>query len=294
MRKQTYFNQPVVAILLIAPQLLVTLVFFIWPAMAAVKQAFFKSDPWGLQNTWVGFANFLQLCSHHDYLNAVWVTGLFSVAVALLAVASGLLLATLVNGVIKGASTYKTLLIWPYAVAPAVAGMLWRFLFNPAIGLVSHGLQQMGYDWNYLIHPKQALLLVVMASAWQQFSYNFIFFLAGLQSIPKAYIEAAALDGAGPFARFRHIVLPLLSPTTFFLLIINLIYAFFDTFGVIQVVTQGGPAAATTTLVFKVYSDGFMGLDLGGSATQSIILMLIVILLTLFQFRFIERKVHYT
>jgi len=293
MQKQTYFKQPAIALMLIAPQLLVTLIFFIWPAAEALKQSFYRGDPWGLHSHFVGFENFLQLLSSQDYLNAIWVTVLFSIAVALLALVAGLFMATLVNGVIKGSGAYKTLLIWPYAVAPAIAGMLWRFLLNPAIGVLSYVLDYFGIHWNYLIHPKQAMILVVIASTWQQFSYNFIFFLAGLHSIPKAYIEAAALDGAGPIARFRHIILPLLSPTTFFLLVINLIYAFFDTFGVIQVVTQGGPADATNTLVFKVYNDGFVGLDLGGSATQSVILMLIVITLILIQFRYLERKVHY-
>ena len=293
MRKQTYFNQKFVALLLIAPQLVITLIFFIWPAAYALKQSFYRSDAWGLHSQFVGLTNFFNLFSSHDYLNAIGVTLVFSVCVALLALIVGLLMAALVNGVNRGAGVYKTLLIWPYAVAPAIAGILWRFLLNPAIGTLSYVLHYFGVNWDYTIHPRQALTLVILASAWQQFSYNFLFFLAGLHAIPKAYIEAAALDGAGPLARFRHIVLPLLSPTTFFLLVINLIYAFFDTFGVIQVVTQGGPAEATNTLVFKVYSDGFIGLDLGGSATQSVILMLVVIVLTIIQFRYIERKVHY-
>lgn len=287
------FKKPWLGLLLVAPQLLITIIFFFWPTFIAIKTAFMGTDAFGIHARFVGLANFYALFTHPRYLHAFLTTLIFSAAVAFLALSSGLLLAVLVHQVERGRGIYKTLLIWPYAVAPAVAGILWRFLFNPAVGVLAYGLHAMGYDWNYILHSKQALLLVVIASAWQQFSYNFLFFIAGLHAIPKSLLEAAALDGAGAWRRFWQITFPLLSPTTFFLLIINLIYAFFDTFGVIHIVTQGGPSAATNTLVYKAYKDGFIGLDLGGSAAQSVILMLIVMALTVIQFRYVERKVHY-
>lgn len=293
MSKRVQFNSRTIALLLVAPQIIITLVFFIWPSFEALKQSFFRGDAFGLHSHFVWFGNFVNLFTDSVYLNSIGLTLFFSVAVSLLTLASGLLMATLANRVIRGSSGYKTLLIWPYAVAPAVAGILWRFLFNPAVGVFSYWLHLLGYDWNFMLNGKQAMFLVIMASSWQQFSYNFLFFLAGLQAIPKSLIEAAAIDGASPWKRFWHIVFPLLSPTTFFLLVINMIYAFFDTFGVIQIVTQGGPANSTNTLVYKVYNDGFVGLSLGGSSAQSVVLMVIVILLTVLQFRYVERKVHY-
>lgn len=279
--------------LFVAPQVIITLIFFIWPALTAIKQSVFHSDAFGIHHYFAGLDNFRDILQSAEYLKAVLVTLIFSVSVTALTMASGLLMAVLVNRVVYGSGAYKTLLIWPYAVAPAVAGILWRFLFNPAIGVISYVLEQLGYNWNYLLHPHQALLLVIIAASWQQFSYNFLFFLAGLKAIPQSLLDAAALDGAGVYRRFWTVVFPLLSPTTFFLLVINLIYAFFDTFGIIQVVTQGGPAAATNILVYKVYNDGFVGLNAGSSAAQSVILMVIVISLTVIQFRYIERKVHY-
>ncbi len=293
MSKTTQFSNTVLAYFLILPQLIVTVIFFIWPGFTALQQSFFRGDAFGIHKHFVWFENFSDLFVNPRYLYSLWVTLIFSVAVAVLSMSSGLLLAALVNGIKRGSSSYKSMLIWPYAVAPAVSAILFRFLFNPSIGVISFWLNQLGYEWNYILHAHQALFLVVLASSWQQFSYNFLFFLAGLQAIPRSLIEAAAIDGAGPFRRFWNIVFPLLSPTTFFLLVINLIYAFFDTFGVIQIISQGGPASATNTLVYKVYNDGFIGLDIGGSAAQSVILMIIVITLTAFQFRYIERKVHY-
>lgn len=293
MQKKSYFKSWAVPILLIAPQLIITLVFFIWPAYQTLRESFIGEDPFGLHSHFVWFYNFISLFTSHDYLNSFVVTLVFSFSVAVAALIGGLFFATLANRAIKGAAVYKTLLIWPYAVAPAVAGILLRFIFDPATGVMTGWLAKLGYHWNYVIHPDQAMFLVIIAAVWQQTSYNFLFYLAGLQSIPKSLLEAAAIDGAGPFRRFRYIVFPLLSPITFFLMTINLIYAFFDTFGVIQVVTQGGPENATETLVYKVYQDGFMGLDFGSSAAQSVILMIIIVTLVFLQFRVFERKVHY-
>jgi sn-glycerol 3-phosphate transport system permease protein len=288
------FRHRLLPYLLLAPQILVTLVFFIWPAGRAVYQSVLLEDPFGLSTEFVGAANFQALLGDPLYLHAIWVTLVFSSSVTALALAAALFLAVMADRAIRGATTYRTLLIWPYAVAPAVAGVLWLFMFNPTIGVVAYALRAwLGYDWNYLLNGNQAMFLVVIAAAWKQVSYNFLFFLAGLQAIPKSLVEAAAIDGAGPAKRFWTIMLPLLGPTAFFLIVVNIVYAFFDTFGIIHAVTGGGPARATETLVFKVFRDGFIGLDLGGSAAQSVILMLIVGALTIVQFRYIERRIHY-
>jgi sn-glycerol 3-phosphate transport system permease protein len=279
--------------LLLAPQLAVTFVFFFWPAGQAMLQSVRRSDAFGLSTRFVGLENFAAVFADPFYLASVEVTLVFSLAVAVLALASGLLFAVMANQVVRGAAFYKTVLLLPYAVAPAIAGVLWLFLFNPSVGIVAAALRRAGVDWNYLLNGRQALLLVILAAAWKQVSYNFLFFLAGLQAIPKTLVEAAAIDGAGPNRRFWRIVFPLLAPTSFFLLVVNIVYAFFDTFGIIHNVTQGGPARATEILVYKVWYDGVAGLDLGGSAAQSVILMAIVIALTAIQFRFIERRVHY-
>ncbi len=294
MEKRVVFNNRVLPYLLVAPQITITLVFFIWPATQALMQSVRLEDPFGLKTQFVWFDNFIALFSDPLYLDSLRVTVTFSVSVALLALGSALYLAVQADRVIRGATAYKTLLIWPYAVAPAVAGVLWLLLFNPTLGVLPFlMMQRFGYDWNHVLNGGQALLLVVIAAAWKQVSYNFLFFLAGMQAIPKSLIEAAAIDGARPARRFWTIVFPLLSPTTFFLIVVNIVYAFFDTFGIIHAVTSGGPAGATNILVYKVYNDGFIGLDLGGSAAQSVVLMAIVIALTVFQFRYIERKVHY-
>lgn len=292
MEKRALFRHSIFPYILVAPQLIVTAVFFLWPAGEAIKDSFFRQDAFGLHHHFVWLNNFIELFTSTNYLHSFQVTLVFSFFVALIALSSALLMALLVHRVIRN-SCYKTFLIWPYAVAPAIAGILWRFLFDPAIGVIGNELHLFGFNWNYILQGKQALFLVIVAAAWQQFSYNFIFFLAGLMAIPKSLIEASAIDGAGPFGRFWTIIFPLLSPTTFFLLTINLIYAFFQTFGVIQTVTEGGPANATNILVYKVYYDGFYGLNIGSSDAQSVILMLIVIGLTFIQFRYIERKVHY-
>jgi sn-glycerol 3-phosphate transport system permease protein len=278
---------------LLTPQLAVTLVFFFWPAAQAVWQSVERQDPFGLSTVFVGIDNFAALFADPDYLASFSITAFFSFAVALLALAPGLLLAVMADRVVRGAAFYKTVLLLPYAIAPAIAGVLWMFLFNPSIGVVAAALRDLGIDWNYLLDGDQAMLLVILAAAWKQISYNFLFFLAGLQSIPASLIEASAIDGASPRRRFWTIVFPLLAPTSFFLLVVNIVYAFFDTFGVIHNVTQGGPAKATEILVYKVWYDGIVGLDLGGSAAQSVVLMAIVIGLTAIQFRFIERRVHY-
>ena len=293
MERRVVFSGWVFPIFLRVPQLAVTFLFFFWPAGQAILQSMQAGDAFGLSTRFVGLENFAAVLADPTYLASVEVTVVFSFAVALLALAPGLLFAVMADKVVRGALFYKTVLLLPYAVAPAIAGVLWLFLFNPSVGIIAVALRRAGVDWNYVLNGRQALLLVILAAAWKQISYNFLFFLAGLQAIPKSLIEAAALDGANAHRRFCRITFPLLAPTSFFLLVVNIVYAFFDTFGVIQNVTQGGPAQATQILVYKVWYDGVVGLDLGGSAAQSVILMTIVIALTAIQFRFIERRVHY-
>jgi len=293
MTRRAIFPGRLLPYLLVAPQLAVVLVFFYWPAVQAVVQSTLRQDPFGLRTELVWFENFRRILTDPFYLGALRTTFLFSAAVILLAMSAGLLLAVTADKQIRGATVYKTLLIWPYAVAPAVAAALWLFIFHPTIGLVGRTLIRAGIPWDYTLNGAHALLLVILAAAWKQVSYNFIFFLAGLQSIPPSLIEAAAVDGAGGRQRFWKVVFPLLSPTTFFLLIVNMIYAFFDTFGVIHSLTRGGPGKATETLIYKVYTDGVINLDLGGSAAQSVILLLVVITLTAIQFKYIERRVYY-
>ena len=278
---------------LLAPQVAVIAVFFFWPAGQALLQSFQQSDAFSTSTEWVGLQNFARLFGDPTYLASFKTTALFSVLVAALGIAISLLLAVFADRVVRGALVYRTLLIWPYAVAPAVAGVLWLFMFAPSIGIVSYALRSVGVDWNHLIHSGQAMTLIVAAAVWKQISYNFLFFLAGLQSIPKSLVEAAAIDGARPWRRFWTIQFPLLSPTTFFLFVINVVYAFFDTFAIVDAATQGGPGKDTAILVYKVYYDGFKALDLGGSAAQSVVLMAIVIALTVVQFRFVEKKVNY-
>jgi sn-glycerol 3-phosphate transport system permease protein len=273
--------------------MIITLVFFFWPSGQAVWQSVRIEDAFGGNSKFVWFENFIALFNDPAYFDSVRITLVFSALVAAVGLALSLLLAVMADRIIRGSSFYKTVLVWPYAVAPAVAGVLWGFLFNPAVGVVSWSLKGIGIDFNYVTNANQALALIIIAAVWNQVSYNFLFFLAGLQSIPKSLIEAAAIDGAGPGRRFWDIVFPLLSPTGFFLLVINIIYAFFGTFGVVASLTQGGPGQATNILVYKVWNDGFRGQDLGGSSAQSVILMIVVILLTVVQFRFIERRVHY-
>jgi sn-glycerol 3-phosphate transport system permease protein len=293
MQKRVTFRSPWLPYVLVAPQIIITFVFFIWPASQALFQSMLVEDAFGLKTEFVWFENFKELFGDPLYGESVWTTVVFSVSTTFLALSSGLLLAVMADRVIKGATFYKSALLWPYAVAPAVAGVLWLFMFSPANGVIALTLHSLGYKWNHVLDGNQAMLLVVLAAAWKQVAYNFLFFLAGLQMIPKSLIEAAAIDGAGPMRRFWTIVFPLLSPTTFFLLVVNVVYAFFDTFGIIHAVTSGGPAGATNILVYKVFSDGFVGLDLGGSAAQSVILMIIVVTLTVVQFRYLERRVQY-
>jgi sn-glycerol 3-phosphate transport system permease protein len=293
MEKRVVFRSAWLPYALLAPQIAVTIVFFFWPAAQAVWYSFLVQDAFGTAVQFVWFENYKVLLSDSHYYESFKVTALFSVLVAALGIGISLVLAVMADRVVKGALAYKTLLIWPYAVAAAVAGVLWGFMFAPSIGIITYVLKGMGVDWDWLIKGDQAMLLVVMAAVWKQISYNFLFFLAGLQSIPKSLIEAAAIDGAGPARRFRDIVFPLLSPTTFFLLVVNIVYAFFDTFAIIDATTQGGPAGATQILVYKVYYDGVKAADLGGSSAQSVILMAIVIALTVIQFRFVEKKVNY-
>jgi len=293
MEKRAIFGSKTLPYLLLAPQLLVTLVFFYWPASQAVWQSFLLQDAFGLRTDFVWLENYRHLFAQADYYRAMGTTAIFSVAVAGLSLSIALMLAVQADKHIKGAGIYKTLLIWPYAVAPAIAGVLWLFMFQPSLGVVARGIRSLGVDWNPLLNGDHAMLLVVLASTWKQISYNFLFFLAGLQSIPRSVIEAAAIDGTRPARRFWTIVFPLLSPTAFFLLVVNIVYVFFDTFGIIDAMTGGGPAKATETLVYKVFFDGRLGGDLGGSAAQSVMLMIMVIGLTAIQFRYIERKVTY-
>ncbi len=293
MEKRVYFRHRWLPYLLVAPQIAITLVFFIWPAIEAIHEAFLRTSAFGTSSTFVGFENFERLFTDHRYYATVWRTLIFSFAVAFLSMSLALILAGMADRVIRGATAYKTFLIWPYAVAPAVAGVLWWFLFNPTVGILSYILQSMGIAWNQFLNGTDAMIMVIIASAWKQISYNFLFFLAAMQAIPRSLIEAAAIDGAGPIRRFWTIIVPLISPTTFFLLVVNLVFAFFETFGTIDATTGGGPGQATTTLVYKVYQDGFRGQQLGSSAAQSVVLMLLVIGLTFIQFRYIERKVHY-
>ena len=293
MNQKIYYHNKLLAYLLIAPQILITLIFFIWPAAQALYQSFLVEDAFGLGSEFVWFENFIFLFEDEYYLDSFGRTALFSFLVAFVSMSFSLILAGFAERVIRGELIYKSLLIWPYAVAPVLAGALWIMLFDPSLGLITYYLKYFDVEWNYKLNGTQAMILVVLASAWKQVAYNFLFFLAGIHAIPKSMIEAAALDGSGPIKRFWTIIFPLISPVTFFLLVINTVYAFFDTFGIIHVMTQGGPANSTEILVYKVYNDGFIGLDLGGSAAQSVILMFIVISLTFFQFRFIEKRVEY-
>ena len=293
MEKRVLFKSAWLPWVLVAPQLLIVLVFFFWPASQAVWQSVLSEDAFGTSSEFVGMLNFSRLWADSTYLNSFKVTAIFSVLVAACGLAIALLLAVMANGVIRGAGTYKTLLIWPYAVAPVVAGVLWVFMFSSPMGVISFALQSVGIEWNHLLNSTHAMTLIVVAAVWKQISYNFLFFLAGLQSIPKSLLEAAAIDGASPARRFWTIVFPLLTPTTFFLLVINVIYAFFDTFGIVDAATQGGPGKDTAILVYKVYFDGFKAMDIGGSAAQSVVLMVIVVALTVLQFRFIEKRVNY-
>ncbi len=293
MQRRTLFEGRLLPYLLVAPQLLVTAIFFLWPAGQAVKASFQRQDAFGLRTEFVWFENFTYLLEDELYRQSAWNTLVFAVCVTVFAMGFALLFAVFADRDIRARGAYRTLMIWPYAIAPAVAAVLWIFLFHPQIGLFGRMLNNAGVNWDYKLNGTQAMMVVIAASAWKQVSYNFIFFLAGLQSIPRAVNEAAEIDGAGAWRRFRTITFPLLSPTTFFLTIVNIVYACFDTFGVIHALTQGGPGKATETLIYKVYVDGVVNLDLGSSSAQSVILMVVVMLLTMIQFRFVERRVHY-
>jgi sn-glycerol 3-phosphate transport system permease protein len=291
--KRVVFKSAWLPWVLIAPQVAVIAVFFFWPAGQALLQSLQQSDAFGTSVEFVGLENFRNLWADDSYLASFKTTAVFSLLVAVLGLTLSLLLAIFADRVVRGSTAYRTFLIWPYAVAPAVAGVLWLFMFAPSIGIVSYGLRQMGFTWDPLLNSNNAMALIVMAAVWKQISYNFLFFLAGLQSIPKSLIEAASMDGARPWRRFWTIQFPLLSPTTFFLLVINIVYAFFDTFAIVDAATKGGPGKDTAILVYKVYFDGFKAMDLGGSAAQSVVLMVIVVALTVVQFRFVEKKVNY-
>lgn len=293
MEKRVVFKSSWLPFLLVAPQLAITLIFFFLPAGQAMYQSVLMQDAFGTATEFVGLQNFKILFDDPNYLSSFKITMIFSALVAGLGLAISLTLAVCADRVIRGSNAYKTFLIIPYAVAPAVAGVLWMFIFNPTLGVLSFALHQFGIEWDYLVNANQALTLIVIAAVWKQVSYNFIFFLAGLQAIPRSLLEAAAMDGAGPFRRFWSVVFPLLSPTTFFLLVMNVVYVFFDTFAIVDATTMGGPGQETNVLVYKVFVDGFRNMDFGGSAAQSVVLMVMVILLTVVQFRFIERRVNY-
>ena len=293
MEKRAVFSSKLLPYALLLPQLAITFVFFYWPASQALWQSFLLEDAFGLSSEFVGFENYRAVLAQPEYYRAMVTTAVFSTLVAAFSLSCALLLATQADKQLRAAPTFKTLLIWPYAVAPAVAGVLWLFMFHPSLGTLARPIRLAGIDWNPLLNGRHAMTLVVLSATWKQISYNFLFFLAGLQAIPRSVIEAAAIDGAKPLRRFWTVVFPLLSPTAFFLLVVNIVYVFFDTFGIIDAVTGGGPSGATTTLVYKVYADGRLGGDLGGSAAQSVILMIIVIALTAIQFRYVERRVQY-
>ena len=293
MEKRARFKSAWLPYALVAPQILVTVLFFVWPAVQALYQSVLIQDSFGVSSQFVWLDNFRDLFNDANYLESFKTTALFSVLVAFFGLSLALLLAVFADRVVTGATIYKTFLIWPYAVSPVVVGVIWMFMMSPTLGVVAHALRHVGIEWNSLLNGRHALLLIVMAAVWKQISYNFLFFLAGLQSIPKSLIEAAAIDGAGPVRRFFTIVFPLLSPTTFFLLVVNMVYAFFDTFAIIDATTQGGPGKDTEILVFKVFTDGFKGGDLGSAAAQSVVLMTIVITLTVLQFKYVEKKVQY-
>ena len=292
-KQEVFFKSRWLPWALVAPQGVIVLVFFFWPAGQALINSFQESDAFGMSVQWVGLKNFKALLIDPAYWYSFKITGIFSVLVATIGIGLALLLAVFADRVVRATLIYRSLIIWPYAVAPAVAGILWLFLFSPSVGVVARSLEAIGVQWNSLLNSDHAMALIVVASVWKQISYNFLFFLAGLQSIPKSLIEASMLDGAGPWRRFWSIQLPLLSPVFFFLLVINIVYAFFDTFGIVDATTQGGPGKETEILVYKVYFDGFKALDLGSSAAQSVILMTIVILLTALQFKFIDKRVNY-
>ncbi|MGJ4958047.1 sn-glycerol-3-phosphate ABC transporter permease UgpA [Bradyrhizobium sp. HKCCYLRH2015] len=293
MQKSAIFQSKLLPFVLVAPQLAIVLIFFYWPAIQAVIQSFLLQDAFGLSTSFVWFENYADLLSQPDYFEAILRTFGFSFAIAFSSLSVALLLAVMADKPLRGVTLYRTLLIWPYAVAPPVVGVLWIFMLHPSLGVISRYLRAMGIDWNPLLDGDQAALQIILAAAWKQISYNFLFFLAGLQSIPKSVLEAAAIDGARPMRRFWTVTFPLLSPTIFFLLVINIVYAFFETFGIIDTMTRGGPGKSTETLVYKVYTDGLLGGNLGSSAAQSVVLMVIVIVLTAIQFRFVERKVTY-
>ncbi len=295
MIKRSSFKSPYLPYLLILPQIIVTVTFFYWPAMQGVIQSFLLSDPFGQSSKFVWFYNYIELFTDPLYLRSILTTFTFSLAVASVSITLGLFIATMANRALRATALVRTLLIWPYAVAPAISGILWLFLLHPSYGIVALGINKwLGVNWNPVLNGTDAMIMITMASAWKQISYNFVFFMAGLQAIPKSLIEAAAIDGASPLKRFWAITFPLLSPTFFFLSVMNIIYSFFETFGVIHTVTQGGPGGSTNILVYKVYQDGFVGLNLGSSSAQSVILMSLIILITVLQFRYVEKKVQYT
>ncbi len=293
-RKRSYFSSRTLPYLLILPQLLVTATFFYWPAIQGLAQSFMLSDPFGLHNKFVWFDNFISLFKDPLYLKSIVITLVFSASTAALAITTGLFIATLANRALRAKAVIRTFLIWPYAVAPAISGILWLFLLHPSFGVVAIAMKNwFGLDWNPVLSGRDAMVMVILASSWKQISYNFVFFMAGMQAIPKSLIEAASMDGAGPFRRFWTITFPLLSPTLFFVTVMNVIFSFFETFGIIHTVTQGGPGGATNILVYKVYQDGFIGLNLGSSAAQSIVLMTLIITITVLQFKYVEKKVQY-
>jgi len=294
MIKRSIFSSKFLPYFLILPQFLVTATFFYWPALQGLAQSVMRSDPFGQHSTFIWLDNFIALFTDPLYLKSIGTTLFFSASVATVSISIGLFIATMANRALKAKAVIRTMLIWPYAVAPAISGILWLFLLHPSYGVVAIAIKRwLGLDWNPVLEGKDALFMVVMASAWKQISYNFVFFIAGMQAIPSSLIEAAAMDGASPFRRFWKITLPLLSPTLFFVTVMNIIYSFFETFGVIHMMTQGGPGGATNILVYKVYQDGFIGLDLGSSAAQSIVLMTLIIVITVLQFKYVERKVQY-
>lgn len=292
--KRTLFRNRWLPYALVLPQVAVTLVFFFWPAFVSLRLSFFKSSPFGERQIFVGLENFERLFISSEYLRSVISSLLFAAGVTLIGLSVSLGLAVLANQKIRGLPFYRTMLLWPYGIAPAVSGIIWLFIFHPSYGILPYVLSSvLAYDFNWLLRGWVAMLLIVGAAVWKQLGYNLAFFLAGLQAIPNSVLEAASVDGAGAARRFFAITFPLLSPVTFFLLILNMTFAFFETFGLIHAVTQGGPGDATSIMVYKAYTDGFVHLQLGSSAAQSVVLMLLVIGLTVLQFRYTEKQVVY-
>ncbi|MHC4043439.1 ABC transporter permease subunit [Bradyrhizobium sp. 23AC] len=293
LKRANFGDGPGLPTLLLLPQFLILLFFFFIPSLRALMQSVLLSDPFGTNVQFVWLDNFKTLLASSDYRQSIAVTFWFTVAQNVLTLGSALVLAFATDRIVRGRSAYRTIILLPYAIAPAIAGILWAFLFNPAVGPLAQVLHGLGIAWDPNLNPTDALILVTLAASWKHICYDYIFLVVGLLAVPVSLMEAAAVDGAGPIRRFVSIALPMLGPTIFFLTVMNFIYGFFETFAIIDAVTKGGPAGATNILVYKVFVDGFVNLDLGSSAAQSVLLMSFALICTLLQFRYFDRKVNY-